>query len=835
MKKILSFLSHDPLYLAGLLLAILSAAILLITTSFGPENGPGAFFVNYAISAGYLVAIFIRAFRKNGWRLRKGELKYTCLSLVLFFISAFALNRDMNVFDSSVTWLSVWIIIASIAVLLAPMTGALPKAVSYLICFLLGSALILFSYYAVYLFPLYLFSVIGLVAIGVSIHTYIPLFLAIVTVMLINRARRQNKGALFAAIGGALLPLLICAFFLVSWGVTNKQINLLVNQNALTEAKLPAWITVSQHIDNSPAAERILKTGLVYTEANTDDFFWRGVPSRSFTEPKQHDPLVVLATLFFKKPNLDEGERINILKAMYNARHQAQDRLWAGDDLETNSIITNVKLFPEYRMAYTEKMLTIRNNSKYSWGQQEAIYTFHLSKGSVVSSLSLWINGKKEQSRLTTKAKADSAYKEIVGVENHDPSVVHWQEGNTVTVRVFPCTSGENRRFKIGITSPLTKQGDRLIYDNASFDGPDAGGALETLQVSSEGKISGLDLPAGFKQTSPGVYEADRTYQPDFQISLAAPPLAETTFSFADTAYEVKNYTPKYEPFTPSAVYLDINNSWSKEQLDQVWAKVKNHPVYAYDDKLIRITDDNLGDVYDMLSRQNFSLFPVNEIKDPDNALLISASTDNAPNLSDLDGSGFAKDLTTYLKTPKHIRFFNIGYQLSPYIKALKELRVFNYAEGTTDELVKLLNQRLFILNQENEDTVVIDNAQMMIQKTHGPTTQHAPDHLLRLFAYNDLMRKIGADYFNNTYVQPDNINEAEKAYIVSPVSSLVVLETEKDYERFNIQQNKNSLKNASMQSSGAVPEPHEWLLIILSVATVVYFAVNKKLVPKGL
>ena len=162
-------------------------------------------------------------------------------------------------------------------------------------------------------------------------------------------------------------------------------------------------------------------------------------------------------------------------------------------------------------------------------------------------------------------------------------------------------------------------------------------------------------------------------------------------------------------------------------------------------------------------------------------------------------------------------------------------MRVFNYAEGSTDDLVKLLNQRLFILNQENEDIVVIDNAQMMIQKTKTPGTQQAPDHLLRLFAYNDLMRKIGADYFNNTYVQPDNINEAEKAYIVSPVSSLVVLETEKDYERFNIQQNKNSLKNASMQSSGAVPEPQEWLLIILSLGIVVYLSLNKKFIAKGL
>ena len=349
MKNIFSFLSQNPLYLAGLLLAILSATVLLITSPVGQENATGAFFINYVISVGYLVAVLIKTMSKNGWRLAKGELKHTCILLVLFFISAFALNGDMNVFDNSVTWLSVWIVVSSIAIMLAPMNGVMPKVVNYIIFFLLGSALVLFTYYAIYLFPLYLISVLGLIAIGISIHTYIPFCLAIVTAILINRVRRQNSSILFAAIAGVLLPVLICACFLISWGSTNKQINLLVNQNALNEAKLPAWIAVSQHIDNSPAAERILKTGLVYTEASTDNFFWRGMPSRSFTEPKQHDPLVVMATLFFEKPNLDESERINILKAMYNARHQAQDRLWADDDLETNSIITNVKLFPEYR------------------------------------------------------------------------------------------------------------------------------------------------------------------------------------------------------------------------------------------------------------------------------------------------------------------------------------------------------------------------------------------------------------------------------------------------------------------------------------------------------
>jgi XrtN system VIT domain protein len=328
-----------------------------------------------------------------------------------------------------------------------------------------------------------------------------------------------------------------------------------------------------------------------------------------------------------------------------------------------------------------------------------------------------------------------------------------------------------------------------------------------------------------FKQTG-DTYTADRTYQPGWELSCDAPPLAKTAFAFGDTTYTVNEYQQQYESFTPTAVYLDVNKAWTEEQFKAVYNEVKGVPVYVYYNKLIRVTDDNINNLFETLGSQNFSLFPLNEIKAPESALLITQGSDASPNLTDLDGSDFAKELTGYLKTPKHIRLYNIGTQLSPYLKALKELRVFNYADGTEQELAALLNKHQFTRTQENDSTVVIDNAGLMIQKTPGLKAADAPDHLLRLFAYNDIMKKVGADYFNHNYVQPQTITEAEQGYIVSPVSSMIVLETAKDYERFGIDENKDSLKNASMKSSGSVPEPQEWMLIILAasiVGTLIY------------
>lgn len=827
MKNISNYLKDDKLTTAGLGLIVISTAIFIVTSLYGHRDSYfPSFFANYLFSIGFLLAVFIVTIQKHGWHYSSGKAEHTAVLLVIWFISAFALNREMNVFDDSADWLSIWVVASSITLLLAmrhQVLGGIPK---YFTFFLLGAALLLFSYYAFYLVPLYILSVVGIIAIGLSLHTFVPLCMAIITIVIIRKAAREDKMALYTAIGGFVLPLLVATVFLFAWNKQNQKINLIINQNTLNEGKLPNWIAVSRQIDRSPITERILKTGLVYHEVSPNgDFFFGGMPSRSFGERKQHDPLVVLATLFFQRPNLDEGERINILKALYNSRHQAQDRLWSGENLQTISVISNVKLFPEYHMAYTEKTLSIRNNSDRYWSSQEAIYTFHLPEGSVVSSLSLWIKGKEEKSRLTTKAKADSAYKTIVGVEQRDPSVVHWQEGNTVSVRVFPCGTDENRKFRLGITSPLKLEGKRLIYENAFFDGPYATSALETLQLSFSNKPANLDLPAIFKQTG-DTYTADRTYEPGWEISCDAPPLAKTAFAFGDTTYLVKDYKQQYESFTPTAVYLDVNKSWTEEEFRQAFTNVRNAPVYVYYNKLIKVSKDNLSGLYETLNAQNFSLFPVNEIKAPEGALLITKGGDVSPNLSDLDGSDFAKELTGYLQTPRQIRLYNMGDQLSPYLKALKELRVFSYADGTQEQLATMLDKHQFARNQENDNTVVIDNAGLMIQKAPGQKATDAPDHLLRLFAYNDIMKKVGADYFRQDYIQPETIAEAEQGYIVSPVSSMIVLETVEDYKRFGIDENKNSLKNASMKSSGAVPEPQEWMLIILAgtiVATFIY------------
>ena len=193
---------------------------------------------------------------------------------------------------------------------------------------------------------------------------------------------------------------------------------------------------------------------------------------------------MIVANAIKPMPRMDDIDRSKCLRAIFDARTQAEQRLWSGNNLRLEKVKTTVELHPAHRLAYIEKTLNLKNiaTDNFRWNTEEAIFTFRLPEGGVVTSSSLWIDGEERPAFLTTRGKADSAYRAVVGVERRDPSVVHWQEGNAVTVRVFPCTPTLPRQFKLGFTTPLRKKGDQLIYENITFDGVIADDVKDSLR-----------------------------------------------------------------------------------------------------------------------------------------------------------------------------------------------------------------------------------------------------------------------------------------------------------------------------------------------------------------
>lgn len=824
MKKLRSILLEDSFRLSGMIFIFLSLAIFTVGAFLLPnkDNELTSFFICYCITTVFTFALLLRALGQYGWKIRKAKLEYTALMLIFWLISAFAFNKEMSVFDNSTIWTSIYICLSGASVMLAIFQNHLSLRAKYVLSFFLGTALVLFGYYAMYLLPMYLIGALAAIFLGLSAHVFAPLFLCIIILIYAQRFNKETPGLKYAFGAGILVPIFILFGFLLQWINIQGKVISVKEQYSSGHNVLPEWASIAQVLPHSSITEKFLKAGLVYTTPDkSGSWFWGDFGRNSFGEARKHDPMIMVASLLAGKVDLTDENRIQILKTVFDSRHLAEERLWNGDNLITTKVLTEAHLYPEYRMAYTEKTLNIKNTNRNTWrGSQEAIYTFQLPEGSVVSSLSLWINGIEEHARLTTKGKADSAYHQIVGVENRDPSVVHWQEGNQVTLRVFPCTTQEDRKFKIGITSPMLLEKGRLIYQNSSFKGPSPDHADERVNISFSTKPESIDTDL---EKSGSTYTDERTYRNDWQLSINSIPLAKYGFSFAGKSYKIRESASINTFFKAENVYLDINKTWTKAELTALWANIKSRQVYVFDQKLLLLNDKNIWSTFEKLNQLNFSLFPFYALPSIENALVVTKCNSNSPNMSDLDQSKFYTSSKSFLSRTMPIYVYDIGSGLSPYLQTLRQFNLLRHTSGSVAQLNQQLQENRFPETQELDNAINIKSSKVMIQESADNSNQQAPDHLLRLFAYNKILKNISSTYFRKDYINENLLNIADQAFVVSPLSSLIVLETKKDYDRFDINESKNSLKNASIKSSGAAPEPHEWVLIIICASIMAY------------
>ncbi len=519
----------DELFIAGLILIIISLVVFCMPwfTNLSADRTMGLFIVNFGCTIGYFIALKAYGRLKTG---REGLIPLFLL-LILFLISSFfAQSRNGHL---------RWVCSLVVRCIGDPLRElyiistlcCFPRWLQHTMTALLGVAAIVFLYFSLYLAPLYVISVVIVWVLAISGHSFVPLLFLLFTIKLIRKTARNDKKLWYSFAGGAAAVVIIAIVFTIQWNLVTQSVNTTYRKAGVAESNgLPAWIAAAQHTSQGWVAEKVLKSDLVYSTpsitSNWERMVW-GASFRNFDEPKKHDPLVMTAAFFAGKPNLPNDERIKILESIYDSRHQAQERLWSGDDLYTEHITTAVRVWPQFGLAYTEKNITVTNaglQERWRGNQQEAIYTFHLPEGAVITALSLWIEGKEEKGILTSKAKADSAYKTIVGKEMRDPSVVHWQEGNTVSVRVFPVIAGQSRRFKLGITAPLIRRDNKLVYENIWFDGPASHNAQEEAVLNFQQSPRDLVAPAVFSDNGQQTWKRSGIYEPDWKIQLSESP-----------------------------------------------------------------------------------------------------------------------------------------------------------------------------------------------------------------------------------------------------------------------------------------------------------------------
>src|SRR5688572_28808965 len=138
-----SFESPNKTTLLGYLLLGISAGLYALEeyrdVSRGEDNF-SIFFIHYFISIAYVVLLLMdKSYGiRRSWR--KKNIHKTIILLNLFLVSAYALNREVPVFEDSVPWFCVVMLLMSAVMLSYRYFERLPKAVNYVQHVLVGAA-----------------------------------------------------------------------------------------------------------------------------------------------------------------------------------------------------------------------------------------------------------------------------------------------------------------------------------------------------------------------------------------------------------------------------------------------------------------------------------------------------------------------------------------------------------------------------------------------------------------------------------------------------------------------------------------------------------------------
>ena len=804
----------------GLIFIAISSLLFLINpNTFDDSSGlfTFTFMIHYSVA---IIYIFIlknscnRFFSLFGKDIYSGHL----LLLILFNISAYSLNREVIVFYESVQWLSILIVIENVILILIGTLKVCPKWLKTIYKFTLPIFLVFHIHQVLLTLSMYAFGFIGGLFIGIGLLLFVPIFYLIAHFRtFLNLTNLKKDWALF--IPGFVLLFSIISFSVYQWNSIDSSIRdeFMSADDPFNDQELPLWVAASKNLEENYFLEKYLKSELVYQKYEDFPFFGSGF-NTNFDESNLHDPLISLCMGLGREPSMDLESRIKVLKFLFDKRHETVDRFWSGDNLTTDQVVTNIELFPEERLSYSELILTIANNDRPNrWRpQEEAIYTFQLPEGGVITSLSLWVNGKEEKGILTTKTKAQRAYNTIVGREMRDPTVIYWMEGNKARIRVFPCTPNAKRKLKVGVTAPLKIQNSRMHYQPVTFDGPSAFKAFAAVNIVTPDEDFESSLSFS-KQQSFFSWKGD--YQKELSLTLGKEEIRSNIFRFNNESFQVQEAKEELSPFDPQTVYLDVSNKWTQEELNRVQSTFEGKKIIAFDGQKADIPP---------ASYSNFTLFPYHRIDDGKTSLVITKGDHKSPNLEDLKGSTFRENLFSYFNKTKYpVLVLDIGNEPNAFNRSLKEFNVINYFNVSLDDLKRFNDLNSYPVRITDENTIRLEGNGLSISKTTQTTNETGSDHLMRLFYYQMIMDRIGKEYFNaddKSYIQNELTQLASTANVVTPVSSLIVLETQEDYDRFGIERNIDSLGNATIKDNGAAPEPHEWALIIGGFCFLIFF-----------
>ena len=183
--------------------------------------------------------------------------------------------------------------------------------------------------------------------------------------------------------------------------------------------------------------------------------------------------------------------------------------------------------------------------------------------------------------------------------------------------------------------------------------------------------------------------------------------------------------------------------------------------------------------------------FPLYQLPPTGKVLLVTAGEDIAMPLSRTKGGLFYKKTRNYLADRREpLLLASVNGRISRYFYSLEETESVKAVAHSRRELFALLKKAEVSLPLNDDTHYSLPRAGLTLKlesRKHPLVKSESNDALARMVFYRRIMRKLGRRYFQKDSDNKDLFKLAETAMIVTPVTSLVVLESEADYKRFGI------------------------------------------------
>lgn len=543
------------------------------------------------------------------------------------------------------------------------------------------------------------------------------------------------------------------------------------------------------------------------------------------------------------------GEAFNAKLAPSNllGRSVADDFVWDADHggaqvggriagLELASSRIDGSVSAADQVGYLEWVLEFRNASALD---RETRMQLILPPGGVVSRATLWVNGEEREAAYGGRAEVREAYRKVAVVQRRDPLLVTTKGADRVLVQAFPVPRGGSIKFKIGITAPIAPEagGKGQLFLPAIFDRNFSMNADFRHTVWIEGN-GGLTASLASLNLS-GVETASRFIGrlTDGELTLRRPSIVTGTADtgerharLGDGESVVQQVQAAGERAAGFMVVIDGSERMRRvvpeilTAIDALPEDVMLGAVLAADPVVTvppaAATREQKVKVANMLRASAF-------VGGQDNAAGLTAALLGADAVPGMDllwvhgpqphafaaGNAALEQAVSRLPRPPGITLYGVEpgpNDLLPDAPWGWRARMLPQAGSVGEDLSGYFKRSL----DTTAPVVTRHEAQ-----AGGDAPAQGSDHIARLWARDRVIELASSGGEDGRKAA---IDLAVRYRLVTPVSGAVVLETKQQFD-------DSRLTPVEKASVPTIPEPHEWALILVACAALLWLAMRRR------